>query len=537
MQLKTLLHLNIPKQFMKKIFAFFLVATIVIYACTSHQQHVIAKYLNEQNLLTQNFLINTTKDTTLITRQGLVVKVAANSIEAASSKVTIEIKEALTIGEMLKAGLTTQTANGVLSSEGMFKISTQEKSSIKKPLQIEVPTTAYDKSMQLYKGAEADGKIVWENPTPITTNNQEPDGKNLFEKKCASCHALDKNLTGPALAWVEDRWSSRKNLIEYIKNCNEFMHYHTYPAIDSLPSKEEQDKLNDAAYADFLACKYNYTAMNIFKDVLTDKEIVAILDYIKNESKHLAKPANLRGNFNACKQKENQYVQLLLKRDALVADNGKMVDLKRNFSGATDTIIFDSLYFDTAVFVDKVVPPNYDAEYYKFTIDTYGWYNVDALLGVNGAVESKLYVNITKAETKKFELFLIIPSLKIFTEGGLLNDDIHFGFYTKDGKMPLPQNIDAYIMAMGEENDKTFFALQPFTTSANQTIHLEIEETSKEKILRKLKRLNLNDVKFDVEKTKNYNDIKAIDQELKLLEQTAGKDCECFKKEDYTENK
>jgi len=87
------------------------------------------------------------------------------------------------------------------------------------------------------------------------------DGKALFSANCASCHAVNKKLTGPALAGVEDRWPDKKNLYSWIKNSAAFL------------------KTGDP-YANNLYNEYNKTAMNLFTN-LTDKDIDAILGYIK----------------------------------------------------------------------------------------------------------------------------------------------------------------------------------------------------------------------------------------------------------------
>jgi cytochrome c551/c552 len=44
------------------------------------------------------------------------------------------------------------------------------------------------------------------------------DGKALFNQKCASCHAIDKNLVGPALKGVEDRWDDKAMLYDWVRN-------------------------------------------------------------------------------------------------------------------------------------------------------------------------------------------------------------------------------------------------------------------------------------------------------------------------------
>lgn len=48
--------------------------------------------------------------------------------------------------------------------------------------------------------------------------NMAQDGKQLFNQKCASCHAIDKKLVGPALKGVEDRWPEKAQLYAWIRN-------------------------------------------------------------------------------------------------------------------------------------------------------------------------------------------------------------------------------------------------------------------------------------------------------------------------------
>lgn len=97
------------------------------------------------------------------------------------------------------------------------------------------------------------------------------DGKALFQQNCASCHAANKKLTGPALAGVEDRWPEKKNLYAWIKNSAAFL------------------KTGDP-YANKLYQEYNKVAMNLFPS-LTDKDIDAILAYIKTVPAPGAAPA------------------------------------------------------------------------------------------------------------------------------------------------------------------------------------------------------------------------------------------------------
>jgi len=93
------------------------------------------------------------------------------------------------------------------------------------------------------------------------TGLQAQDGASLFQQNCAACHAINKNLTGPALAGVESRgpWGDRKNLYAWINNPAKYMQ--TDP------------------YTQGLKAQYNNVLMTGFPQ-LAEKEIDAIISYI-----------------------------------------------------------------------------------------------------------------------------------------------------------------------------------------------------------------------------------------------------------------
>lgn len=86
------------------------------------------------------------------------------------------------------------------------------------------------------------------------------DGKALFNAKCASCHAIDKQLVGPALKGVEDRWDDRKMLYEWVRNSAAVIKKGYPRAV--------------AVYTE-----YNKVQMTAFPE-LKDQDIDAILTYI-----------------------------------------------------------------------------------------------------------------------------------------------------------------------------------------------------------------------------------------------------------------
>lgn len=92
-------------------------------------------------------------------------------------------------------------------------------------------------------------------------------GQKQFRQKCASCHNLYKESTGPALLDVLERgpWSDTTKLRAWIRNPAEFM---------------KKD-----LYTKSLKAKYG-AMMNSFPD-LSDKEIDEIIKYISGSSKYV----------------------------------------------------------------------------------------------------------------------------------------------------------------------------------------------------------------------------------------------------------
>jgi len=94
----------------------------------------------------------------------------------------------------------------------------------------------------------------------------ELDGKKLFRQNCASCHKLDKDMTGPALSGVEERvpQPAREWIVKWVRN--------------NVAVRKSGDE-----YANKIYEEWDGEAMNTFP-IISDEEIFAILDYIKDPS-------------------------------------------------------------------------------------------------------------------------------------------------------------------------------------------------------------------------------------------------------------
>jgi mono/diheme cytochrome c family protein len=85
-------------------------------------------------------------------------------------------------------------------------------------------------------------------------------GKQLFQQNCQTCHALDKDLTGPALRGFQDRgpWSDRKELYKWIHNPASYLQTNAYTKalqakmggviMQAFPTFTEKDIDNIAEY-------------------------------------------------------------------------------------------------------------------------------------------------------------------------------------------------------------------------------------------------------------------------------------------------
>jgi mono/diheme cytochrome c family protein len=102
---------------------------------------------------------------------------------------------------------------------------------------------------------------------------QDPTaGKTLFINNCATCHSVTKEITGPALAGVDQRVSDRKLLHEWIRNNNKVRNSGNTYFVD-------------------LFNKYGQKPMPIFTS-FTDADVENILAYVKAEETKGPKPGD-----------------------------------------------------------------------------------------------------------------------------------------------------------------------------------------------------------------------------------------------------
>lgn len=488
----------------------------VIYACNQSDKQG-NQLLSTGKLPSQVFSINITRDTTLLTKKGAIIHIPHGTLSASTNTVQLEIKEAYSMEDIIRASLTTQSNGQPLSSGGMIYINAVGENTVKvtQAISVGMPTDYLQKGMQLFKGQmQKDSTINWQDPQPLAPNKQFTAielGEQIFISNCVSCHGIDTIFTGPPLAHANLlRMNEGLAVDKFIRNPAKVM--------DTVP------------YYKCLKDKYGGVMMTSFPS-LTDEDLDNLFAYIKNESERLQIPKP-EDWFQKCVDSCERYTDALdkihTKRDSLIADNNAP-RVEQRITPPPNTPGRVNLDSCTNCPPDKVVPQNFPAVYYQFKIEAFGWYNIDILLeNVPGIINGQLAVRITGAYKDSFNIFLVIPALKAYQEGGLLAEkEDEYGFYKNDGEMPLLPGAGAWIFALGEANDEMYFGKMRITLRQQQNLQMKLEKVTREQFDNAIKAMNVNSMNIQVQQTKNADAIRKTDKELKEVEKIKPVNCNC----------
>lgn len=552
---------------MKYIIAVLCTLTVIIIACNSKSDSGPLSG-SPESMNADEYTITIDKDTTLVTKNGALIKIPKGTFSTdKGNTVVLDIKEAYTIQQMIAYGLHTEADGDPLSSGGMIYINAAagQNVTINKPIKVALPTPTLQRGMQLYKGVKDEkGNINWKDPSPIADNPLRTvldQGQQLFQSKCGSCHTLGKDGTGPDLAHFVNRFmTSEWGYKEWV------MEHGLQPYPYSDEARTPESTIADTATRDVAGRFAHFDRAYVYKCNLVSRykatgpplralrtvsdtsggydEFDRILRYIQLESNRLNLPLPSHAYLNDCidscaryRETTNRIRQekadLESKRKTQVDDNGAMVRENRNPVISNDTIPPPP---PPVNFEETVSPDNYGAVYYQFTIESFGWFNVDILLKeFDGSKESELFVRITGEFTEKVEVYLIIPSTKVYTQGGATDKSPgEFAFAYKSGKLFLPQNATAYIMAVTESNETIAFALKEFTTGTSHRFDISLQRATKEEFNTAISILNNGDTRISTADSKNAADIrqtdaklKAADEKLENAEKLKPKNCDC----------
>lgn len=485
-----------------------LLCMIVFTACNN--KATTTSILNTSNL--QSSFINIDADSayTLQTAKGSVIKIAAGTFTVPTGqKVNIEIKEAFTMQDILLAGLSTESNGKPLLSGGMIYFNASSNGTqleFNKPVEISMPSAIYDPAMQLYKGEiKDDSSINWITPQALdTTPNAEIilAGKEMFRAKCRSCHKVFHDFTGPAMMGLSLRAPNRQWIYDFIR--------HPAQMIETDP------------YAHQLFDKWKPTVMTGFPQ-LTNQDIDAIMAYVSNAEKLglleevtlpdystetatvtdcgydtiFTRPAELDNSIDILPDTPDNPIAAPLLNDTIPESNNIISSGKPVKASATEGL--------GRGFTDAGITTGM----YDFTIETNGWYNVDAEVeGYEGSTEVMLSVKINGTKNGSTNVYLFCPSRKMLSVG-MEKSPTTFKFEKINGKIPLFLGDDAVIIAFGSDNDKMLYGTKQFKVAKSQEISIQLKESSETEINAFIKKNRIDGIKIDAFK-KEYEVKKKI---------------------------
>jgi cytochrome c2 len=476
---------------MKRIFI--LLLTLCLFACSNKKNS--PQLFSASMLARQSFLIDAQKDTSLTTLHGSIIRIVSGSF-AGTAPIEIEIREALTATEILAAGLVTESNGMPLRSGGMIYINAVvngNAAELLKPIKVSIPNQSYDSAMQVYKGIDTGGNgINWVDPVAADTNSQSATwlaGKKLFQARCANCHQIFKNRTGPALANLENRgpWIDRKELYSYIRNTQLYI--------------EHSD------YAKQLQAQYK-SVMTPFPG-LSNTDIDNIITYINNESK------NSSTNQNVDEPRED------LKTDSTSGPSTEpcsytdttYLAAQKQTQTFLETIPADTFNSSTPV-IDTVPqklkdPSQRNSDFtdplptngmYDFEIKTLGWYNIDAdMQGYAGTTGVKIFASLQNTADVGFHVYLFCPDKQVLSVANKMSGD-KYSFEKINGTVPLFLEDRAILFAFGSKGDMVYYGIADFIIKQEQTIQINIIESTTEAIRQALLTKEMNGIDLGIEK-------------------------------------
>lgn len=539
----------------------FLTVLVLLFSCQSSNNGIekpVNTILRPDQMPVEEFTVTIDRDTVLETKNGALLRIPAGALSSSSKNVTLQIKDAFSLSQMIRSGLTTQAGNDLLASDGMIFIGPKpgQDVTINKGIDVAIPAKAISPDMQLFKGKEnADGSIDWIDPVDLPKSKREDTlarGAQVFQSKCAGCHAIGKQLpTGPDLAHFPKRIPldlerGEHYAIRYWIHDFKPWHHEAEGPADSTPY----------VHNDLYACNLSRMfggpvdlSSEFYRgDEGINDSMFAVYQYIQSESDRNNLPYPQHAWLLDCVDSCTLYKERQTELQTLESLKQLAIEKKQSLSGITKMVeeINDRPVLPNPGnpssqprpqinFDEKVNPTEYTSSYYQFTIVTFGWSNIDVLIkGRDNVEESELFVRITGEYVEKIQVYLIIPSVKIYVQGGPSSRDGYLAFQLKNGKIDLPQNTRAVIMAVTEVDASVAYAVKEFTTSTQQELEISLTKATKEEFNLEIRKIGGDNISVIVEDSKNAGELRSIDQKLigiekekEKIEQLRPKNCDC----------
>lgn len=431
----------------------------------------IYKHFDKQ---TQIFSIHTSRDTTIICKEGTSIEIKANSfISEKSGKdisgiVQVAVKEYYKISDIILSNLSTTSGNKILETGGMIHITATadyENCIIKQGRNIEIgfPYSNKKDDMALFNGEWTKDKMEWElaNTTSIVKENVE---------------VVEITVQEAAFVVVEEMPEFPGGVKAIKKYIKENLQY---------PFSALKDKIEGKVYVNFIVDKFG--SLNNFRiarglNNALDKAAVYVLNQMP-----AWKPGKQRGR--AVSVSYTVPVEFALKDSVFTDDEirqskvfeEKIKDLK--YDSVTRSYITENKFIKE--FEKNVKDDNFqkttvaDVDRYVFSASQFGWINCDRFVDANNP---KTNYSILIDEPNKTIVSVIFDRFKAIVPGSAESNRIIF----KD--VPVGEKIT--IVALKTINNKIFLAVKETVLTDKEETVLDFQPVTIDLLKKEMKKLN-----------------------------------------------
>ena len=420
----------------KSNFFFFAIVLSLLFSCSSD------KDFNEQIDISkvEKFTIQTNRDTTLITKEGIRLTIDKKTFNSKDSKIHLEFASFLDKASMVISGLSTMSSNGeILESDGMFWMDTQQEVKINQafPIRVEVPSLSMASDMKIFKGNSDDKELSW-TETGSLSQNQDllniVEGKKIFMENCTNCHNknLDKDMTAPALGNIT-LFRDSAYLVDFTRNANEVI-----------------------ASGDLIAsCLYDYWNKSVMTrfEFLSDDQIINIYRFIESESRNRSFSKNQIKFIDSC---------------AVLGST--------SYTYVGDQII-DSVDLSNSLTLFSEKKLLQYAKTYEFNLTEFGWFNVDLFINKNNPEIENFSFDIKNTGEGIVMGYVVFKNRKVIIPLEFQDKKFYlkYGSYKKYIEFPLGEEL--VVLAFEELENKIikFGHVELVSSISNNDYEIELE--------------------------------------------------------------
>ncbi|WP_338811794.1 cytochrome c [Bernardetia sp. Wsw4-3y2] len=479
----------------------------------------------------QEFVIDTEQDTVIFGKSGTLLAIEAGTFTDENGKplkgnLTLNLKEALSLSDMLENKLTTQTQHGqILQSGGMFEFTAKSdkkgKINISKPIHAEIPTQKKIGDMSVYEGIQVseDAPVQWKKEKelenwlteipldrldffPKNEGSFEKDGKRTIIIPADKIRTLETYYLGDSIRVIDINEENSSSFLEQNKK-NPNQKNQSESIFRFVQDDEEKGKpticgiskyilegLSDKKFQGTFISTYEFEKRLKVMNECCGNDLIAI--YLKNLDKNLWESDKLAAEYLTKNKKCRAYIfeEFAAEKATKVKPKGKVnralqkhIDkLFKNKEKAWSKFEKDFDKWDkkreelqTEV-VDKLENEKRFSERlnYSFDLNRLGWTNIDMLMKLENQIPVAFEVKVKGLELKEAgRVFLIFPNEKTIID---LSRNEKGHFYGKQGNenvIYLPKGVDIILKAVTEKNK------QLYTGEIDLAIKSKIRETIK----------------------------------------------------------